>query len=107
MTPVTMPSATPRGTDRRVKRHSAGARTRCATGRRTRLCSNVSRLGRLRDIHPLIRAQSPISAPIAEEPALLALPVPFLDGVALVMRLLALRQREFDLCPPPAIEIDR
>src|SRR3546814_8095512 len=35
--PVRMPSATPRGTDRRVKRHSDGARIRCATGFRRRL----------------------------------------------------------------------
>ena len=46
--PVTMPNATPRGTERRVARHSAGWRTRWATGRSQRLRSNPSRVGMLR-----------------------------------------------------------
>jgi len=41
-------SATPRGTDRRVKRHNSGASTRCATARRSRLLSIESRVGMLR-----------------------------------------------------------
>ncbi len=45
--PTNRPSATPRGTDRRVKRHSDGSSTRCATGARMRLRSIDSRVGQL------------------------------------------------------------
>ena len=47
------------------------------------------------------------SAPLAHEAGLVALPVAILDRGALVMRLLALRQRKLDLRPPGRIEIDR
>src|SRR5690606_296693 len=50
MTPTSSPNATPRGTERRVKRHNSDRRTRCANGRTKRLPSSCSRVGMLRRI---------------------------------------------------------
>src|SRR3954463_8038733 len=47
------------------------------------------------------------SATIAHQPALLALPVAILDCLALVVKLLAARQRQLDLGPAAGVEIDR
>src|SRR5690606_2672549 len=47
MMPTSNPSATPRGTERRVKRHSSDRSTRPANGRMKRLCSICSRVGML------------------------------------------------------------
>src|SRR3954452_25477486 len=44
---------------------------------------------------------------LLEQPLLLPLPVALLDRVPLVMNLLAPRQRELDLGPAAAVEIDR
>jgi hypothetical protein len=55
--PTSRPTATPRGTERRVKRHSSG---RCAKGRMNRLPSSCSRLGMFRRSHPAIREVSPL-----------------------------------------------
>src|SRR5687768_11300065 len=76
--PVNIPRATPRGTERRVIRHSEECRIRCAIGRNQRFDSKLSRVGRLRSTQARKRAPNP-SATVAEDPALLALPVPFLD----------------------------
>jgi hypothetical protein len=48
MTPTNSPSATPRGTERRVKRHSSECSTRCANGRTKRFRSSCSRVGMCR-----------------------------------------------------------
>ena len=48
MIPTISPSAIPRGTERRVKRHSSDRNTRCANGRMKRLPSICSRVGMLR-----------------------------------------------------------
>src|SRR3546814_16002301 len=45
MIPMIMPRATPRGTDRRVKRHSSGARIRFAKGERKRFARKLSCVG--------------------------------------------------------------
>src|SRR3546814_15285073 len=65
--PVRMPSATPRGTDRRVKRHSDGARIRCATGFRRRLRAMCSRGGMCRRTQAPIAEDAPTSAAIPEQ----------------------------------------
>src|SRR5690606_30727170 len=138
MIPTSNPSATPRGTERRVKRHSSERSTRLANGRMKRLRAICSRVGMfLRSqsashvlerksimIPPLTwaaggklasgpsarraprRAASP-SAPLAQQPRLVALPVAVLDGLSLVVGLLALRQGELDLRPPSRVEVDR
>ena len=56
ITPTTSPSATPRGTERRVNRHSSARSTRCANGRMKRLCSICSRVGMLRRAQVIILA---------------------------------------------------
>src|SRR5512139_2311214 len=48
-----------------------------------------------------------VSALFAHQPRFVALPVAFLDSMALVDGLLAPGQRQFDLRPPGAVEIDR
>src|SRR3546814_7384189 len=48
MIPMIMPRATPRGTDRRVKRHSSGARIRFAKGERKRFARKLSCVGMFR-----------------------------------------------------------
>src|SRR3546814_11934094 len=47
------------------------------------------------------------SPAVFQQPLLVALTVAFLDRFALVMSFLALGEREFDLRPAPALEIDR
>src|SRR3546814_8275325 len=102
-----MPSATPRGTDRRVKRHSDGARIRCATGFRRRLRAMCSRVGMCRRTQAPIAEDAPTSAAIPEQAPLFALPVAFLDRLALVVGLLALGKRQFALGAAARVEIDR
>src|SRR5690606_26051168 len=46
------------------------------------------------------------SAPFAHQARLVALPVALLDRRALIMRLLAARERELDLGPAATVEID-
>src|SRR4051812_8384502 len=48
-----------------------------------------------------------ISTIMPEEPLLLAFPIPFLHRLALVVHLLAASQRQLDLGPAAAVEIDR
>src|SRR5688572_526195 len=82
MMPTTMPSATPRGTERRVKRQSSGARTRFAKGERKRLaridsCVGMWRANQRGALWGIIDL-----APLAKQAALLAFPVPFLFALA-------------------------
>src|SRR3546814_12265824 len=101
-----MPSATPRGTDRRVKRHSDGARIRCATGFRRRLRAMCSRVGMCRRTQAPIAEDAPTSAAIPEQAPMFALPVAFLARLSLVFGLLSLGERQFVLGPAPRVEID-
>src|SRR3546814_2274005 len=56
--PTNSPSAVPRGTDVRVKRHKWLCATRCANGRIKRLASSSSRVGELRRIQFITAALS-------------------------------------------------
>src|SRR5690606_3479203 len=128
--PTSRPAATPRGTERRVKRHSSGRSTWRANGRTRRLLSSCSRVGacsriqsarKVLDLKLVIVSYSPCAAePVlasppcpsgsssfTHQPRLCALPVALLDRLPLVVGLLALRQRQLDLGPSAAVEVDR
>src|SRR6478672_10796325 len=106
ITPTNSPRATARGTERWVIRHRAGWRRWGAKGRSSRKWWTVSRVGIWRVSHFMGIAGS-ASAIVPKEPLLLPFPIPFLNRLALVVHFLAFRERQFDLCPPPAVEIDR
>src|ERR1044072_6950170 len=104
-TPTNSPIATPRGTDRRVKRQNSEWSTRGPNGLIQRLSASCSRLGMLA---AMVRANQLFagSAMVPHQPALLALPVLLLLIVALVVELAPLGQRDLDLGPAAAVEID-
>src|SRR5438309_4106100 len=104
MTATNSPSATPRGTDRRLRRHSEGCRRCGAKGRSSRYWSIVSRVG----TWPFSQRTSGrlASAIASKQPLLLPLPVPFLHRLALVVLLLAAGERHLDLRAPAAVEIN-
>ena len=71
MKPANTPSATPRGTLRRVKRQSSGVRNRWAIGRKYLFCAICSRVGMRKriqsasavfDLRSLIATTSPCAA---------------------------------------------
>src|SRR5690242_8536245 len=96
ITPTPSPSATARGTDRRVSRHKAGLLRWRAKGRSKRYWSTVSRVGIWR-VSQLRRAGRLASAIGSEQPLLLPLPVAFLHRFTLVVHLLAAGKRQLDL----------
>ena len=113
-----MPKATPRGTDRRVNRHSSETNMRWAIGLRYLLRSIAARVGIFlctqwnidminRAAKSLSRILGLWSSMFAHQPALLPFPVTILFGLALVRCFLALRQRQFQLRLALAVEIDR
>ena len=72
--PAKIPSATPRGTLRRVKRHNSGVRNRCAMGRKylfRAICSRVGMRRRIQsdrnvlDLRSLIATTLPCAASLA------------------------------------------
>ena len=74
MKPANTPSATPRGTLRRVKRQSSGVRNRWAIGRKYLFCAICSRVGMRKriqsasavfDLRSLIATTSPCAASLA------------------------------------------
>src|SRR4029450_5433101 len=102
--PIRSPAKTPRGTDRRVKRHSSLCRMRSPNGFSQGLRSTSSREGAF-----LWRKRCQkfgLLAMLPQKPALFPFPVAFFDRLALVMGFLALRQRNFDFRTPPRVEID-
>src|SRR3546814_12414938 len=66
-----------------------------------------SRVGMCRRTQAPIAEDAPTSAAIPEQAPLFALPVAFLDRLALVVGLLALGERQFDLGAAARVEIDR
>src|SRR5207253_5281470 len=121
-TPTNSPMATPRGTERRVKRQYSLCRTRGPSRPNTRiqrLSAICSRLGML--VFTQRSSQLPFgaggaegddveggrdSAMLSHEPALLALPVFLFLIIPLVVRLAPARQRNLHLRPALAVEID-
>src|SRR5688572_5603813 len=102
-TPTNRPTATPRGTERRVKRHNSSRRKWVRNGREKRCPAICSRLGMLRVNQAPKRSGS---AMLAHQPALLPLPVLLLLMLALVVRLAAAGKGELDFGPAARIEID-
>src|SRR3546814_3897135 len=92
-------------------RSRPGARTACRSGflaipRASASCDGSSSSPPPCPV-PLDRAAFPRSSAVLHQPCLVALPVAFLDRLALVVRLLALGEREFDLGAAAVVEIDR
>src|SRR5215212_5409165 len=102
--PTSRPIATPLGTDRRVKRQNSLWSTRWPNGLIQRLSASPSRVGMFARAQRARRP--PSSATVAQQPALLPLPVLLLLIFALVGRLAALGERQLDLGPAAAVEID-
>src|SRR3990170_203240 len=103
--PTNRPTATPRGTERRVKRHSSEWRMRSPNGFSQRLLSISSRVGACRPIKR--RKKAEMLAMLAQQPALLALPVALFFRVPLVVHFLAPRDRQLDLGPAAAVKVNR
>src|SRR3546814_5956280 len=99
--PTRRPIATPRGTERRVKRHSSLLRIRPAKGRIQRCSASSSRLGAFFASHRPNR-----STMVAHQAGLLPLPVLLFFMLALVVGLAPFGQRQFDLRAAAAVEID-
>src|SRR5687767_539089 len=102
-TPTKSPTATPRGTERRVKRHNSSRLRWVRNGREKRCPAIWSRLGTLRLNQAPKRSGS---AMLAHQPSLLPLPVLLFFMLALVVRLAAAGDGELDLGPPAAVKID-
>src|SRR6478752_5199735 len=106
-TPTNSPIATPRGTERRVKRQYSLCNMRGPNRPNTRiqrLAAICSRLGML--LATQRSSQLCFLAMLSHQPALLALPVLLFLVIALVVRLAPPRQRDLDLRLAPAVEID-
>src|SRR3546814_14562648 len=92
-------------------RSRPGARTACRSGflaipRASASCDGSSSSPPPCPV-PLDRAAFPRSSAVLHQPRLVALPVAFLDRLALVVPLLALVERAFDLGAAAAVAIDR
>src|SRR3546814_15433181 len=91
--PTRRPIATPRGTERRVKRHSSLLRIRPAKGRIQRCSASSSRLGAFFASHRPNR-----STMVAHQAGLLPLPVLSSFMLALVVGLAPFAQPPLGLC---------
>src|SRR6478672_9581432 len=106
ITPTNSPSATPRGTERRCIRHSAGLPRCRAKGFSARLRCSESRVG-MWCLMKSIRRRTAGSGIAPEEALLLAFPVALFHRLTLVMHFLTPSERQLDLRAPAAVEIDR
>src|SRR5215210_3536436 len=103
--PTNRPIATPRGTERRVKRHRSELRMRCPNGLNQRLFWTSSADGAC--LAMKLRTIAARSAIAPHQPLLLPLPVAVLHRLTLVMHLLAPGKRQLDLRLAPAVEVHR
>src|ERR1700712_37567 len=104
------PSATARGTDRRLKCHRSGFSKRSAKGASQRLAVMVSRVGICpRNQCAMLEKLTAMAAStlVTHDARGIALPVLFLLVLTFVLMLAPLGERQFDLRAAPAVEIDR
>src|SRR5688572_14304121 len=102
--PTNRPTATPAGTDRRDSRHSSEAQMRLPSGFRSGLRCSSSLVGAC--LRYCLRKKRNRSAILTQQPPLLALPIALLDRLALVVRFLALGQRQLHLGLAGAVVIE-